>query len=53
MSCASIGRKKLPCLAKILALANSNIFLSGAGPDALPPFVFKIAPAGLTNEKSN
>ena len=53
MSCASIERSFLPAACFIVVTQNSKRFTSGSGPDARPPNVLSLAPAGLTFDTSH
>ena len=46
-SCASIASSLLPAAFLNISIAKSKRFTSGCGPEALPPIVFSLAPAGL------
>ena len=41
------------CAVLNVPTTNINKSINGAGPDALPPNVFSLAPAGLTNDTSH
>ena len=48
MSCASIGFNLRPAACLNVLIVKSKRLINGCGPDARPPKVFSLAPAGLT-----
>ena len=52
MSCTSIEESLRPLACLKVSMTKSKRFFKGSGPDARPPKVFSLAPAGLTLLKS-